>query len=96
MRQTAEEVFDYVSRVLTAPMGVFYAAEDADSEGEEGKFYVWTKQEVIEILGEEEGEVFCKCFDVTEQGNFEGTNVLNQIHIVLPVIAEELGLSFKR
>ncbi len=56
--RTAREIFSYVLRELTSEEGGFYSAEDADSEGEEGKFYVWAPSEVKEVLGEEAGELF--------------------------------------
>lgn len=71
------ETCDYVLRDLTDASGGFYSTEDADSEGEEGKFYVWTPREIVEILGEEAAEVFCYVYDVSEPGNFEGHNILN-------------------
>ncbi|MEW8956025.1 thioredoxin domain-containing protein [Clostridium sp.] len=77
--RVAEEIFTYVLNRMTSEDGGFYSAEDADSEGEEGKFYVWTKKEVIDILGEDEGERCCKYFDITEKGNFEGKSIPNLI-----------------
>jgi hypothetical protein len=74
------EIFTYVERTMTSPEGGFYSAEDADSEGIEGKFYVWTPEEILEVLGEVEGEWFCKYYNVTPQGNFEGMNIINRIH----------------
>jgi uncharacterized protein YyaL (SSP411 family) len=65
---------------MTSPEGGFYSAEDADSEGVEGKFYVWTPLEVREILGEDGGEVFCRYYDITHEGNFEGKSIPNLIH----------------
>jgi hypothetical protein len=62
---------------LTDPAGGFYSTEDADSEGEEGKFYVWTPQEIESVLGTDTAKVFCFVYDVTEPGNFEGQNILN-------------------
>jgi uncharacterized protein YyaL (SSP411 family) len=80
-RRVAEEILDYVMRDLTDRTGGFYSSEDADSEGEEGKFYVWTKDEVIEILGAEEGEIFCEFYDITETGNFEhDKSIINTPH----------------
>jgi uncharacterized protein len=80
-RRIAEETLEYIIRDMTDASGGFYSAEDADSEGEEGKFYVWTKAEVLEVLGEEDGEIFCDFFDVTEEGNFEhGKSILNTPH----------------
>ncbi|HEV7237641.1 MAG TPA: thioredoxin domain-containing protein [Thermoanaerobaculia bacterium] len=75
--QIANEVLGFVQREMTSPDGAFYATFDADSEGEEGKFYVWTRAEVMEILGAEEGRTFCEIFDITERGNWEGHNILN-------------------
>lgn len=71
------QTFDFLQRELTAEEGGFYAALDADSEGEEGKFYVWHKKE-IELLLKEDATWFCEYFDITEQGNWEHTNILNR------------------
>ncbi|MFM7035650.1 MAG: thioredoxin domain-containing protein [Planctomycetia bacterium] len=68
---------DYLIRDMTDPAGGFWAAEDADSEGEEGKFYVWSPEEIFAVLGEEEGRLFCEAYDVTPRGNFEGHSILN-------------------
>jgi len=76
-RRIAEETLDYVVREMTDSDGGFYSSQDADSEGEEGKFFVWTRQEVLDSLGEHDGILFCDYFDVTERGNFEGQNILN-------------------
>ncbi len=70
-RQTADEIVEYVLRDLQSPGGGFYSAEDADSEGEEGKFYVWSLDEVMEILGEEDGRLFAKIYNFEKDGNFE-------------------------
>lgn len=70
-------IFTYVLRDMTAPEGGFYSAEDADSEGVEGKFYVWTPDEIIQILGEKEGKIFCDYYDVSREGNFEDKNILH-------------------
>lgn len=78
-REVAEKIFTYVLRDMTSPEGGFYSAEDADSEGEEGKFYLWTPHEVQDILGTKKGEFFCRIYDITEQGNFEGKNIPNLI-----------------
>ncbi len=77
--RVAKEIFTYVLRDMTSPEGGFYSAEDADSEGEEGKFYLWTPAEIKEILGGEEGDSYCRLFDITEEGNFEGRNIPNLI-----------------
>ena len=69
-KQTAEQIFTYVLRDMTSPKGGFYSAEDADSEGEEGKFYLWTEQEIIEILGRDEGEIIINIYNTNANGNF--------------------------
>lgn len=68
----------YVLGEMTSPEGCFYSAEDADSEGEEGKYYLWTKREISEILNNKtDADIFCLYYGVTEGGNFEGKNILN-------------------
>jgi uncharacterized protein YyaL (SSP411 family) len=69
--QTAREIFTYVLRDMTASEGGFYSAEDADSEGEEGKFYIWTEQEITKILGEDHSKEFNEVFSITASGNFK-------------------------
>ncbi len=76
-RQIAVETLEYVKREMLDESGGFYSSQDADSEGEEGKFFVWTPQEVEAVLGEEDGKAFCAFYDVTADGNFEGSNILN-------------------
>jgi len=76
-RRIAEETLDYVLREMTSPEGGFYSTQDADSEGHEGRFFVWSPREVEEVLGEKDGELFCRYYDVTREGNFEGKNILN-------------------
>src|SRR6202521_1945746 len=71
----AREIFDYVLREMTSPDGGFYAAQDADSEGEEGKFFVWRPEEVERVVGPELGEIAERYFDITIEGNFEGANI---------------------
>jgi len=89
--QTARGIFDYVLRDLTDPGGGFYSAEDADSEGEEGKCYVWTPQEITQRLSAEEAELFNRFYGVTAEGNFEhGASILH-IEQPLPVFARLKG-----
>ena len=76
-RRVAEETLDYVIREMTGPEGQFYSTQDADSEGVEGKFFVWTPQEIIDALGEADGQLVCRYFDVTEQGNWDELNILH-------------------
>jgi hypothetical protein len=78
-RRVVQETTEYLLREMLQPDGGFYSTQDADSEGEEGKFFVWTEREVLEILGEENGEVFCRIYDVTEFGNFEEKNILHPV-----------------
>jgi uncharacterized protein len=75
----ANEILGFVQREMTSPEGGFYSTLDADSEGEEGRFYVWSRDEVMQILGEDEGRIFCDLFDVTERGNWEGHNILHVV-----------------
>ena len=70
-----QKTLDFVLREMTSSEGGFYSAYDADSEGVEGKFYVWTKSEIKEILGND-AEIFCLYFDVTDGGNWEGNSIL--------------------
>jgi uncharacterized protein len=76
-RHIAEEVYDYVLREMTSPEGGFYSATDADSEGEEGKFFVWSIDEIRQILGEDDANVAVEYFGMTSRGNFEGHNILH-------------------
>lgn len=91
-RGVAEEILDYVLREMTGPQGEFYSAQDADSEGEEGRFFVWTPDEVRQVLGERDGTVFCAYYDITPHGNWEGRNVLRVVMDV-PETARLFGLS---
>lgn len=75
--RVAREIFDYVIADLQGPEGGFYSTRDADSEGVEGKFYVWSQAEVIKALGPTDGPLFCDYYDVTESGNWEHNNILN-------------------
>jgi len=74
----ARETLDYVLREMTRPAGGFYSTQDADSEGEEGRFFVWTHAELLEHLGAEDAAVFGACYGVLPQGNWEGTNILHR------------------
>lgn len=69
-KQVTEKIFTYVLRDMTSPDGGFYSAEDADSEGEEGRFYLWSKDEIKEVLGTDDGELFCRYYNISEGGNF--------------------------
>src|SRR5438874_600546 len=73
----ANEILAFVQREMTSPDGGFYSTLDADSEGVEGKFYVWTRDEIMRVLGADDGKIFCELFDATERGNWEHANILN-------------------
>lgn len=75
--ETARETADYILREMTADGGGFYSAQDADSEGVEGKFYTFTHPEIVSVLGEDRGTRFAQAFDITPEGNFEGKNIPN-------------------
>jgi uncharacterized protein len=74
-RVAFEETIEYVLRDLSHPLGAFFASEDADSEGEEGRFYVWTPAQVNDVLGRHDGAFACSVLGISEQGNFEGRSV---------------------
>lgn len=77
---TAEKTAAYVLRDMTGRKGEFFSAQDADSEGEEGKFYLWKEKEIHHLLGKERGQRFCAHFGITKHGNFEGKNIPNLLH----------------
>ena len=76
-REIAEKTASYILREMTSKESSFYSAQDADSEGVEGKYYTWEPQEITAILGEETGKLFNQHFDISEQGNFEGKSIPN-------------------
>jgi uncharacterized protein len=91
----AEETLDYVRREMTGPEGGFYSSQDADSEGEEGKFFVWTPGEIASLLGDDDARLFCRYFDVSEAGNFEGQSILH-VEEEMEVIARLMGVTAER
>jgi len=98
-KKTVQEIFSYVLRDMIAPEGGFYSAEDADSEGEEGKFYLWTEEKIREILPEEEADLIIRVFNIEKDGNFAeeatgnktGSNIL-YLRKSLADIAIDLGV----
>src|SRR5688572_4184197 len=78
-RQRARETVGWLTREMTTLDGAFCASLDADSEGEEGKFYVWSLQEITDALGKDDAEFFARHYGVTKEGNFEGHNILNNL-----------------
>ncbi len=92
-RQVATEVLDYVRREMTGPEGGFYSSTDADSEGVEGKFFVWTPTEVRNVLqNDEEARRFCALYDITEAGNWEHKSIPNRLR-PLEDVARQLNLA---
>jgi uncharacterized protein YyaL (SSP411 family) len=92
-RRRAYETVAWLTREMTTEEGAFSASLDADSEGEEGKFYVWSYDEVIRQLGIEDGEFFARHYDVTPAGNFEGHNILNRLKPLPRSDADEARLT---
>jgi uncharacterized protein YyaL (SSP411 family) len=78
-RERAQETVGWLAREMTTAGGAFSASLDADSEGEEGKFYVWSKTEIASVLGDGDAAFFAQYYDVTDAGNFEGHNILNRL-----------------
>lgn len=76
---TAKRTLDYVLRELTGPGGEFYCGQDADSDGVEGKYYYFTQEEVLDVLGRKDGVEFCRLYEITPEGNFEGRCIPNRI-----------------
>jgi uncharacterized protein YyaL (SSP411 family) len=95
-RTRARETVEWLQREMITPEGAFAASLDADSEGEEGKFYVWSKNEIVELIGPEAGEFFAHHYDVTDEGNFEGHNILNRLKSVPRSDADEERLASLR
>ena len=88
-REIAEQTASYILREMTSEDGAFYSAQDADSEGIEGKYYTWEPQEITALLGEETGQAFNRHFDISKQGNFEGKNIPNLLR------TKKISKSFK-
>ena len=89
-RRIATETLDFILREMSAPQGGFYAAWDADSEGVEGKYYVWSREEVAQVVGPEAADLVLAAFNVTVAGNFEGANILTR-----PLSRTDLGSRFQ-
>lgn len=87
----AEEILTFVLQELHSPEGGFYSAWDADTAGVEGEYYTWSREEIFSTLGEEAAEMACRLFDISEQGNFEGRNILH-LPITTQEFAEKEGL----
>ncbi len=92
-KRVACETLDYVIREMTNDVGGFYSATDADSEGEEGLFFIWDKQEIESLLGKDDAKEFIELYQVTDAGNFEGKNILN-LNQALEVTAKEKNIEY--
>ncbi len=92
-RRRARETVAWLTREMTTPEGAFCASLDADSEGEEGKFYVWSLDEVTSALGSDEAAFFAAHYDVTAEGNFEGHNILNRLKHIPRSMEDEQRLA---
>jgi len=88
-----KEIFDYVLRDMTDPKGGFYSAEDADSEGSEGTFYIWAPKQIVSILGKDHTGLFSAYYGVTGKGNFEGGKTILNVSASVEQIAKEFGKS---
>ncbi len=95
-RQRARETVGWLAREMTTPEGAFCASLDADSEGEEGKFYVWSLAEITAVLGEDDAAFFAAHYDVTPGGNFEGHNILNRLKYLPRSMDDEKKLARMR
>ncbi|MFW9861955.1 MAG: thioredoxin domain-containing protein [Candidatus Thorarchaeota archaeon] len=98
--EVAKEIIRYVFRDMTSPEGAFYSAEDADSEGVEGKFYVWAQEEIRSILDSQEFDAFSRYYNIVEQGNFKEEATQEDTHLNIPhvtdsleKVAEEIGIT---
>ncbi len=89
----AQEIFTYILRDMTSPEGGFYSAEDADAEGVEGKFHVWTPEEIEAVLDKETAAKYCAVYDISSDGNFEGKNNPNLLLGALAKIARDNALT---
>jgi hypothetical protein len=91
--KVVREIFEYVSREMQSAEGGFYCAQDADSEGKEGVFFTWTPAQVVDILGKDAGQTFCRAYGITDQGNFEDGLSIPHIPRPLNTLADTLGMS---
>lgn len=94
--KTAEQTADYIFREMTNDDGAFFSAQDADSEGEEGRYYTWSYEEIQRVLGAERGSAFCSHYGITKAGNFEGKNIPNLLQTDCPSIDSAFASERKR
>ncbi len=92
----AQEIFTYVLRDMTDPNGGFYSAEDADSEGKEGIFYIWKRKDIVHHLGAKEGDLFCRFYGITDKGNFEDGFSIPHITLSREAFAKKEGIGLRK
>ena len=92
----AQEIFTYVLRDMTDPNGGFYSAEDADSEGREGLFYLWKRKDILHHLGEKEGDIYCRFYGITDEGNFEEGFNIPHISLSREAFAKQEGIELTK
>ncbi|MGC9965478.1 MAG: thioredoxin domain-containing protein [Syntrophobacteraceae bacterium] len=93
--KVVKEIFEYVTREMQSPEGGFYCAQDADSEGKEGVFFTWTPSQVSEILGKDAGDIFCRAYGITPEGNFEEGRSIPHVPRPFEVLAHGLGMGLQ-
>jgi len=91
LKNISENIIDFLIREMLGENGLFYSSQDADTHEEEGAYFTWTKKEVLDILGEKEAKIFCAYYGVSDNGNFDGKNVLH-VGAEIEDIADSLGV----
>ena len=86
-RSVVKQTIGYVLREMTSPQGAFYSTQDADSEGIEGKYYLWIPREIIEVVGKQNSQIITDYFGITADGNFEGQNILHVVREPEPAVS---------
>ena len=94
-KRACEEVIEFLVREMRSREGYFYSAIDAESEGVEGKFYLWELDEILNVLGNEDGNLFAQTYGVSREGNFKNTNILNQLNLNAKVRRNETHVVIK-
>jgi uncharacterized protein YyaL (SSP411 family) len=89
------DIFEYITRDMTSPEGAFYSAEDADSEGEEGKFYTWTQDEIKDVLKEDVASIFMQVYNIHEEGNFEDEATREKNGFNIPHLSDSVNVDTK-
>ncbi|MCF7620072.1 thioredoxin domain-containing protein [Bacillus sonorensis] len=92
-KRISEQIIAFIRREMTDERGAFFSALDADTEGVEGKYYIWSKDEITETLGDELGSLYCAVYDITDEGNFEGFNIPNLIYTSFEQVRDEFSLT---